>query len=321
MNNRFKLYFGILAGLLLFYAGCIWYQSVQTVFVHGKAYRSKMTTLSRGERSIDPVRGFIFAEGGEMLAGSLPEYDVYLDFKSTTKPDARGRVNIPLDTILHYFGPGGEGSKALARAFSDPTRNTKSERQWGEEVLKAYNQRKGHYLLLRALPYMDYKRLREKPYFSKINYLNGVSRDERAHRYRPYGDRRMAAASIGTVYAKQGPDSTQKAGHGRRGVEKGFDKELAGIPGRGIVQKVRRRMTNITLQPAVNGSNVHLTLNVEMQEILDYELAKRIVELNAAEGWAAFMEVKTGKIKAISNMKRVGDYCVEDYNHLFEDLV
>ena len=57
-----------------------------------------------------------------------------------------------------------------------------------------------------------------------------------------------------------------------------------------------------------------------MQEILDYELNKRIIELHAAEGWAAFMEVKTGKIRAISNLRREGDHCVEDHNHLFEDL-
>ena len=54
---------------------------------------------------------------------------------------------------------------------------------------------------------------------------------------------------------------------------------------------------------------------------LDYELNKRLLELHAAEGWAAFVEVKTGKIRAISNLRRDGDHCVEDYNHLFEDLV
>lgn len=320
-KKNYKLYFSIVAGLLLSYAAVIWYQSFQTLVVHGTDYRAKIGKLGNGHKTINPVRGFIFAEGGELLAGSLPEYDVYFDFRSTTVPDARGNVNIPIDTILAYFGPGGEGSKALASAYSDPTKNTKSANERGAEVLKAYNQRKGHYLILRALPYMDYHKLRKQPYFKKIRYQNGMSIEERAHRYRPYGERRMAAASIGTVYTKNGKDSTQMAGHGQRGVERGYDKELAGIPGEGIEQRVRRRMTNITLSPAVNGSNVHLTLDVEMQEILDYELSKRIVDLNAAEGWAAFLEVKTGKIKAISNMKRVGDHCVEDYNHLFEDLV
>jgi len=321
MEKNYKLYFSIIAALLLLYASAIWYQSFQTLVVHGSDYRNKMSRLGNGLKTIPPVRGFIFAENGELLAGSLPEYDVYLDFRSTTRPDPQGRMNIPLDTILNYFSPGGAGSIALANAFSDPAKNTKSANERGEEILKAYNQRKGHYLILRALPYMDYKRLRKQPYFNKLRYKNGISIEERAHRYRPYGDRRMAAASIGTVYTKNGKDSTQLAGHGQRGVERGYDKELSGIPGLGIEQKVRKRMTNITLQPAENGSNVHLTLNVEMQEILDYELAKRIVELNAAEGWAAFLEVKTGKIKAISNMKRIGDHCVEDYNHLFEDLV
>ena len=306
---------------MLAYAAVIWLQAMRTLVVHGEAYRAKVENLRREVRPIEPVRGFIFADGGELLAGSLPEYDVFLDFRSTTTPDEHGRVNIPTDTIAKYFAPGGAGSKALANAYSDSRRNTKSAARFGDEVLHAYKQRKGSHLVLRALPYLDYKRLRQQPYFNKIRYRNGIRTEERAHRYRPYGERRMASATIGTVYTKTGIDSTQQAGHGLRGIEKGFDRYLAGEPGKGYMQKIRHSMTNVTIEAPADGANVHTTIDVEMQEILDYELNKRILELNAAEGWAAFVEVKTGKIRAISNLRREGDHCVEDYNHLFEDLV
>lgn len=312
--------FFLIGAALLLYAGIIWVQAWSTLIVHGEAYRNKVDKLQFRTKAIQPIRGFIFADGGELLAGSLPEYDVRLDFRSTTEPNIRGKVNIPSDTIAAYFGPNGAGSFALANAFSDKSRNTKSPARAGEEVRKAYKSRQANFLALRKLPYLDYKHLRQQPYFNKSRYQNGIYTEERAHRYRPYGDSRMASATIGSVYAKDGADTTQLAGHGLRGIEKGFDEYLAGKPGLGFRRLVRKRITDVTIEAPVDGANVHTTIDVEMQEILDYELNKRIIELHAAEGWAAFMEVKTGKIRAISNLRREGDHCVEDHNHLFEDL-
>lgn len=313
--------FFIIGAVLLFYAAVIWIKSMDTLIVHGEAYRAKVGKLHKEKKQLKPVRGFIFADGGELLAGSLPEYDVFFEFYTTTQPNEHGKINIPKDTIAHYFGPNGAGSKALANAYSNPSKNVKSASRFGEEVRKAYQERSRNHLILRALPYLDYKRLRQQPYFNKIKYKNGLRTEERAHRYRPYGEKRMASATIGTVYTKNGTDSTQLAGHGLRGLEKGFDEYLAGTPGLGYRRQVRHTLTDVTIIPPKDGANVHTTIDVEMQEILDYELNKRILELNAAEGWAAFVEVKTGKIRAISNLKREGDRCVEDYNHLYEDLV
>ena len=320
MKLNYEKRFMVIGAVLLVYAAITWIQALRTLVVHGDDYRAKMETLRRSSKPIEPVRGFIFADGGELLAGSLPEYDVYLEFRSTTRPDNRGNINIPPDTIAKYFCRGGEGSEALAHAYSNHSRNVKSADRFGDEVRAAYKRRDPHLQVLHALPYLDYKHLRQQPYFDKSVNRNGVVIEERAHRYRPYGENRMASATIGTVYTKSGKDSTQLAGHGLRGIERAFDHYLAGTPGLGYDKKVRRSMANITIIPPIDGANVHTTLNVEMQEILDYELNKRILELHAEEGWAAFVEVKTGKIRAISNLKRQGDYCVEDYNHLFEDL-
>ncbi len=318
---NFNKRFYIVGLCLLIYAGVIWFQTWDTLVVHGDDYRAKVEKLRREAKPLQPVRGFIFADGGELLAGSLPEYDVFLDFKSTTRPDSKGFMNIPPDTIDKFFGPGGAGSEAMAHAFTNPARNTRSAEQCSKEIREAYRAKKGHYRIFRALPYLDYKRLRTQPYFDKKSVRNGLIVEERAHRYRPYGERRMASATIGTVYTKDGRDSTEQAGHGLRGIEKGFDEYLAGTPGLGYEQKVRGRMTNITITPPIDGANVHTTIDIELQEILDYELANRLMQLNASQGWAAFVEVKTGKIRAVSNLCNNYDgTCSEDRNHLFCDL-
>ncbi len=159
--------FFLIGAALLLYAGIIWVQAWSTLIVHGEAYRNKVDKLQFRTKAIQPIRGFIFADGGELLAGSLPEYDVRLDFRSTTEPNIRGKVNIPSDTIAAYFGPNGAGSFALANAFSDKSRNTKSPARAGEEVRKAYKSRQANFLALRKLPYLDYKHLRQQPYFNK----------------------------------------------------------------------------------------------------------------------------------------------------------
>lgn len=312
----YKKRFYVIAVLLGLYVCFIWFKSFQTVIIDGPKYRAKVEKLKVDSIPIPQLRGFIFADGNELLAGSLPEYDVFLDFRSTTVPDSRGKINIPADTIAYYFSDNGPGAKALHEI--NPSRSTA---EYARIVRDAYAQRARRLQVLHAVPYLEYKRLRASmPYFSKPRYSNGILSEERAHRYRPYGETRMGAATIGSVYAKK--DSTGVSGRGKGGIEEAMDSILRGKQGLGFRQIIRRNQTDITVTQPVNGANVHTTINVEMQDILDQALCKRILELRAHAGWAAIIECKTGKIKAISNLERISETaCAEDHNHLFEDLV
>lgn len=306
--------FAVVLGFILLYICCIAFQSFRTVVSDGDKYRALVGKLNRNNRPIPQVRGFIFSDNDEMLAGSLPEYDIYLDFKSTTQRNEKGEMNIPADTINKYFSPTGEGSRVLARFAPHRT-----AAQWSAYIQKGYSERNGKLLVFRALSYMGYKELRQMPYFNKQRYKNGIYRDERAHRYRPFGDSRMAARTIGSVYARK--DTAGRIGSGRGGIELAYDSLLRGVPGLGYSLRLRRHMTDVVEREPINGANVHTTLNVEMQDILDRALSKRILELRASGGWAAVMDVRTGQIKAISNLHRDNDSTVtEDYNHLVEDL-
>lgn len=312
----YKKRFYVIAALLGIYVCFIWFKSFQTVIVDGPKYRAKVEKLKVDSIPIPQLRGFIFADGNELLAGSLPEYDVYFDFRSTTIADSKGQMNIPQDTIAYYFSDNGPGAKALNEI--DPS---KSVAEYARIVRNAYAQRTPRLHILHAVPYLEYKKLRTKlPYLSKPKYQNGLISEERAHRYRPYGETRMGASTIGSVYAKK--DKNGISGRGKGGIEEAMDSILRGKPGLGFKQVIRRHQTDITVEQPVNGANVHTTINVEMQDILDRALCKRILELRAHAGWAAIIECKTGKIKAISNLERISDTeCAEDHNHLFEDLV
>ncbi|MFR7708667.1 MAG: penicillin-binding transpeptidase domain-containing protein, partial [Alistipes inops] len=66
---------------------------------------------------------------------------------------------------------------------------------------------------------------------------------------------------------------------------------------------------------AKNGRDLLTTIDVDMQDIVESELRKQILDKNATCGTAVIMEVKTGEIRAISNLTRYGSTVRDDENH------
>lgn len=335
-SPSFSLRFSIVLAVLLLYVGCICLCSFNTMVVNGDHYRSLVKNLKKDSVTIGQLRGVIYSENGEMIAASLPQYDVYFDFRnahqtmtttvldSLTRKKHRIKVELlPADTMKHYFSASGEAAKYMHKIAPH-----KSAAEHAAGMMAAYRAGKSRYLALRAVSYLQYKEMRKSaPFFSKNANHIGMFSEERPHRYRPYGEYRMASSTIGGVFPADTIGTNRYTGkkwnmkgHGRNGLEQTFDSLLSGEPGLGFIQKIKRSRITIVQQEPVDGADVYTTLDMEMQMLLDYELNKRILELNAAGGWAAVMETKTGKIKAISNLKRSGDRCSEDYNHFVMDL-
>lgn len=342
-TRSFGFRFAIVFCFLMVYVAVITRCATDTLLTHREDYAKLTSKLSRSSVPIGQLRGCIFGENGEMIAASLPQFDMFFDFRSAddeytesikdpiTKKKIRvKRRRLPADTMAYYFSANGPGSRALAMV--DPKH--RSAAQLGQTVLQAFRNRpttaegKKNYkrlILIRGISYLDYKQLRDSlPFFRKGPNRTCCNYEERPHRYRPYGDRRLASSTIGGVYASDtyidaDGQRINLKGHGLNGLECTFDSLLAGEPGRGISIQVHRRPTTIVQQAPIDGADVYTTLDMEMQRILDYELNKRIIELNAHGGWAAFVETSTGKVKAISNLLRKGDVCEEDYNHFVQD--
>lgn len=327
--NSFKGRFLIILSLLLCYVLVMVGTSYNTIITHGDNYRKRFKTMRVENDSIPAMRGFILSGNGEMIAASIPKYNIFFDFRPaderinrTVKDPLTGKnirkktLRLTEDTMMVYFGPNGAASKAMEKIYP-----SKRASQHGADMMRAYKQRQQNYLALRDISYLDFKMLRDSVPFFKKQFRLFWSYDERPSRLRPYGEKRVAAATIGGVYATN--TSTTKGGNnkgrGRNGLERTFDTWLAGEPGKGYIQRVRRRKINVIQQEPTDGADVYTTLNMDMQIVLDEELGRRIQELKAAGGWAAVMEVKTGKILAISNLKREGDRCIEDYNHFVMD--
>ena len=336
-SPSFGTRFGIVLGMLLVYVGIIVFCAGQTLLVDRPHYEALVSKLKKDSVVVSQLRGVIYSEDGDMIAASLPQYDILFDFRDADQTfyktiydtTATGEVKkrsipvklLPQDTINYYFSANGPAAQWMHRL-----KPSKSAADHAQGMRSAFQKRQRRYLALRAISYLQFKELLHvAPFFSKDRYHIGLMWEERPHRYRPYGETRMASSTIGGVF----PTDTFRIvdgvkvnfkGHGRNGLEQTFDSLLAGKEGLGFTETIKRNRVTIVQREPVNGADVYTTINMEMQRILDEELGKRIVQLAAAGGWAAVMETRTGKIKAISNLKRVGETCVEDYNHFVQDL-
>ena len=64
---------------------------------------------------------------------------------------------------------------------------------------------------------------------------------------------------------------------------------------------------DICIVEPIDGEDVYTTLDVNIQDITEQALMKTLIKHGADHGCAVVMEVQTGKIRAMSNLKRSGD--------------
>lgn len=90
--------------------------------------------------------------------------------------------------------------------------------------------------------------------------------------------------------------------NGQLGIEKLYNKELTGVDGSNLVQKdglgyvINNSSVNYT--PAVNGNDIHLTINKSIQESLQLAFESTKKQIKATNMFGAVMEVETGRVVA-----------------------
>jgi cell division protein FtsI (penicillin-binding protein 3) len=92
------------------------------------------------------------------------------------------------------------------------------------------------------------------------------------------------------------------------GLEGAFDKDLKGIPGKGLFQKMDkntwRPMENGTELIPTPGYDLQTTIDVDIQDIVELALMKALATFKGNYATAIVMETATGEIKAISNLTK-----------------
>lgn len=261
--------------------------------VQGAHWRSMSDSLHQRIDSIEAERGTIYSEDGQMLSTSIPQFDLFIDFRVEWLHEKSGihfREN--LDSLSFY----------LSNLFKD--KSTEGYKQW---LMEAYKDNEPYLELHRKTSYREYEQLRKFPLFRDGRYKSGLIVNERSIRLNPYGI--LAFRTIGL------DRETSKVG-----LEKTYDSLLKGREGkqwvRTIAGGVKVPINDDYIIEPETGKDIVSTIDVFIQEIAENALLKMMEKNEADHGCAIVMEVKTGKIKAIANLgkKANGGYW-EDYNY------
>jgi cell division protein FtsI (penicillin-binding protein 3) len=277
--------------MLCVFAIFILYKMCIIQFKEGEHWKAKAEELTTDLKTIDAVRGNIFDEHGNLLATSLPYYEIAVD------------INAPsIDKNLFESKIDSLGF-CLANLFKDISANT-----YTKILRKARNKGERYLVLKRNVSYKDLKKLKTFPIFKK-GKRGGLVTLQTNKRERPF--KMLAARSIGYV-------QYQKKDTLKVGLEGAYDSILKGISGQRLMQKIAgdvwRPINDENEVEPKDGSDLYTTIDINIQDVAENALLKTLIKNNASHGCAILMEVKTGKIKAIANLTRDGKDSTGSYS-------
>ncbi|MBP5504929.1 MAG: transpeptidase family protein [Bacteroidales bacterium] len=231
--------------------------------------------------AIEPVRGSILAADGRHLAFSTPEYFIGLD--CTVASDSIFEANV----------------RPLAEALS----KNYGERSVEEYVNLLTSRRaagKGYTRLLKKhIGYDEMKAVSQYPLLCLGRAYGGLLVDQIDHREYPYD--KLAYRALG--YLRSSEDRP------RIGVEGALDSVLRGTPGVRPMRLIDKGIwipdAEKTEIPATNGQDVQISIDIDMQDIAQRALLRKIEnEPDLEAGTVIVMEVATGEIRAMVNMEK-----------------
>ena len=253
--------------------------------------------IESDNNSLHPERGNILSDNGELLASSLPEYKLAVDF---TVGGEKGLKlwEEKMDSIC----------EGLHEIFPE-----KSEQEFKDYLKNGLDNKKRYYLIWpKRVDYETFKKVERLPIFNMSRFVGGFCPEKNNARKKPFGS--LAARTIGDVDHEK--DSA------RYGLERTFDTVLRGEQGKYHRRKVMNKYLSFTDKPATNGDDILTTINVQMQDIAEKAIMQKLQQWNADVGVAVLMEVETGDVKAIVNLEKCSDGVYrERVNHAVSDML
>ncbi len=285
----YLVYLGILLFAIAIMGRVVYIQSFESVKLMEQAQKQELNWFD-----VEAIRGNICSDDGTLLATSVPIFDIRMDMCTDSLTKEVFRRNV--DSLAYR----------LSRLFRDRTPS-----QYRDELWEAKKSRARYYLIKRNITYPELTELRTFPIFRRGKYKGGLIVIPHYQRELPYKD--LAKRTIGY-------ESKDESNRVFVGLEGFFSQDLQGLAGKRLMRKVGSGAwvpvdLDSELEPQ-NGDDIITTIDINIQDLAERALLKELIADSADHGCVVVMEVSTGSIKAIANLKRVGrDRYEEDYNY------
>jgi len=269
------------------FAGIIMFKVIKIALFEGDKWREQGGRYVKWV-DVEGERGNIYDIHGNLLATSLPYFDVFVDLVTIPNDFFKENINSLSRNLEKHFG--------------------KSASYWKTELYTAKKAKNRYFPLFKKLTKEKRDLLKTFPIFKENKHKGGLISLEKNKREKPYKE--LCSRTIGL----------DRKNASKVGLERTYDKILEGDKEKRLLRRFPGGYWLPVFDPAGKdqrrGGDVVSTLDMHIQDIAHHELLECLEQYEAEAGTAVVMEVETGAIKAMANLGRLdnGSY-VEQYNY------
>lgn len=289
IQNRVKILYGIFALLSLMVIG----QIVATQYgPNGTPLRNLSESRCYTTRIIDGAQGNIYDRNGEVLSTDTRGYRLRLDLHAEALENGVYEKNLPAlcDSLSAMFGKPASHYKKMLDNIRHRALNKIGSSYYSQPFIS------------QTLNQMEYDRLRT---FPLMQPRYGLVVEQHPLRHKVYGS--LAAYTIS------------------RGIEKAYQDVISAEDGQNrfvwLDSRHRHSVPIVDREnvPAINGSNIITTIDINLQDVVESALRRKLEENNAASGTAVVVECSTGEIRAMANLTHYKDGEInDDFNYAIQ---
>ncbi len=244
-------------------------------------WKSHAAKIEQRIQDIEPSRGQIYSTDGSLLATSVPVYNLYWDSKAEGIDEAVFRSK--LDSVCNGF------SRIIG---------IHSSGYYKQELLEARRLGRRYHPVHKKLSYNQMKALIELPFIKGGSNKSGFILQAEDVRKKPFNQ--LAARTIGLIRDDRPV-----------GLEEAYNQELAGQRGKQMMKRIAGNVwkpvsDDYIIEPR-EGVDIVSTIDIHLQDVAHSALERQLIQHDAAWGTVILMEVETGYVRAISNLKRMDE--------------
>lgn len=265
---------------MLIFSVAIVYQILNIQLRQGDHWKERGKEIGFKYLEVKATRGNILSDNGSLLATSLPFYRIAIDPSVASQEVFNGGIDDLAQNLSRHFGD---------KPQSYYKRKINNARVGGKKYL-VLNQEE--------INYQDKKEMMGWPIFDRGRMKGGVIFEKIDTRFNPFGY--LGSRTIGSI--------EEEHNRGIVGLEYSFNSQLAGKNGKALYQRIaggawKQTYSGTEVRPR-HGWDIETTIDVNLQDVTESALLKALKANDADYGAVVLMEVKTGEIKAISNLSK-----------------
>ena len=264
-------------------------------------------TPDNTQKTIKPERGTITDCNGKLLAISTPLYNINMDCEILKKELAHGRkikIRGQKDSITEQDWE--NMAKAMCAELPGIIQDGRRADDFYKLIIdnRSSNTKEGrrNVPIVKGIDHSTLLKIKSLPLYRHGKYVSGMKESREEARKYPYGE--LGLRLIGDIRIDKNDPTRNRF----VGIEGQYDHILHGKNG---IQWMKETDKGAIINPdstvikVINGTDIITTIDIDIQDIADKALRKYITDDSGIEGGCAvIMDVETGAIKAMANLKK-----------------